>query len=195
MADMVKNINVHPRAKNFDLRFTLRHSNIYLKVRYDDCDSSTAINHACHFLTRGRGSEIRHIINSQTVKNHYNFTLMYYGLPVISLGPGWDIVNFQQLLSLWGKLMIQHRRPDLLVARLLLPGQCHKGKTFILICLKAMLFYPNHITFWDKEVTVTKWPVEWAFLFDISNYSWNVYCSTGGGLNGLIEILDKSYVL
>lgn len=72
---------------------------------------------------------------------------MYYGSPVISLSLGRGIANFQQLLRLWGKLMIKYRWPDLLVQTLLLPGQCHKDKTFILICLKAELFHANHICF------------------------------------------------
>lgn len=109
------------------------------------------INHVWHFLTRGCGSGICHIINSQTVKNHYNFTLMYYGSPVISLSLGWDIVNFQQLLRLWGKLMIKYGRPDLLVSTLLLPGQCHKDKTFILICLKAKLFHTKPHLFSERR--------------------------------------------
>lgn len=41
--------------------------------------------------------------------------------------------------------MIKYGRPDLLVSTLLLPGQCHKDKTFILICLKAKLFHTNRI--------------------------------------------------
>lgn len=132
-------------------RFALHQFSIYLNLQNYECDNTTTINHAWHFLTRGCGSRICHIIHSQTVKNHYNFTLMYYGLPVISLSLGWDIVNFQQLLRLWGKLMIKYRRPDLLVWTLLLPGQWHKDKTFILICLKAKLFHANHIYFLNKK--------------------------------------------
>lgn len=143
----------------FGCRFTQHQFNINLNLQYYDCDSTTTINHAWHFLTRGCGCRICHIINSQTVKNHYNFTLMYYGLPVISLSLGWDIVNFQQLLRLWGKLMIKYRRPDLLVWTLLLPGQCHKDKTFILICLKAKLFHANHIYFLEEESRT--WPLKW----------------------------------
>lgn len=47
--------------------------------------------------------------------------------------------------------MIKYRQPDLLVSTLLLPGQCHKDKTFILICLKAKLLHVNHICFLEYE--------------------------------------------
>lgn len=92
---------------------------------------------------------------------------MYYGLLVISLSLGRDIVNFQQLLRLWGKLMIKYRRPDLLVWTLLLPGQCHKDKTFILICLKAKLFHANHIYFLEQESRTYKMATEMGIFYFI----------------------------